>query len=304
MNKIVITGATSFIGVHLIDEWLKENCEIIAVVRPNTNNLQRIPNDKRVRIVELGMEDYDELPNYISEADYFYHLAWEGARAPYRDDKSMQNKNYEYTLNAFESAARIGCTFFMGSGSQAEYGLTSGLVDELYPCHPNTEYGREKLHACEVLSKKAKELNLKFIWIRIFSLYGKYDYNKTLIMSALEKCKNNELIEMTPCTQLWDYLNVADAAKAMKLFALNSCESGIYNIASGVHRPLREFVEEIKAVTNSESILAFGAVNYGASGPVNLTPNINKVKLALNWEPKIDFCGGIKQLCSVEYSDN
>lgn len=42
MKKIVITGATSFIGVHLIKEWIKSNCEIYAIVRPNSSNIGRI----------------------------------------------------------------------------------------------------------------------------------------------------------------------------------------------------------------------------------------------------------------------
>lgn len=296
--KIVITGATSFIGIHLIEEWIKESCEIFAVVRPNSNNISRLPQNEKLHIIEREMSEYDMLANDIKEANCFYHLAWGGARVPDRDDKNIQERNYICSLKAYDSAIKMGCTFFLGAGSQAEYGVTTGLVDESYPCNPNTEYGKEKLHTYQTLSARAKENNIRFIWTRIFSIYGKYDYSKTLIMTAIEKMKKNEPVEMTTCTQLWDYLNVEDLARAMKMFVFSNCENGIYNIASGDYRQLREFVEIIKSVIESTSELRFGEVGYGVNGLINLTPDVKKIKNALCWNPEIEFDDGIRRMIS------
>ena len=301
MKKIVITGATSFIGIHLIQEWLKEQCEIFAVVRPNSENIDRIPQNVKIHVMELEMLDYDKLPDIINKADFFYHLAWEGARVPYRDDKILQRKNYDCTLKAYEVAVKMGCNFFLGSGSQAEYGVMQGLVDETYPCNPITEYGKEKLHAYEELEKRTQESNIRFIWTRIFSIYGKYDYSKTLIMSAIDKMLRNEPVEMTLCTQLWDYLNVEDAARAMKMFALKQCDNGVYNIASGDYKALKEFVKIVKEVINSKSELKFGAVKYGTNGPTNLTPDVRKIMESLDWKPEVEFGEGIKKIVQCKF---
>lgn len=190
------------------------------------------------------MGDYDKLVKCIGRADAFIHLAWEGARVPHRDNAEMQQKNYECAITAMNSAKQLGCRVFLGSGSQAEYGKMEGDVTELSPCNPTTEYGKKKLLACAELSKIANNCGIRFVWTRIFSIYGKYDYSGTLIMSAIQKMKNNEPIEMTACTQLWDYLHVEDAAKAIVTLIENDNASGIYNIASGVKKPLRVFVEE------------------------------------------------------------
>ena len=124
----------------------------------------------------------------------------------------------------------------------------------------------------------------------------KYAIQETLIMSAIDKMKRNEPIEMTPCTQLWDYLNVEDASRAMKIFALIDCQNGIYNIASGDYKPLKEFVEEIKSALNSSSEPRFGAIPYGTNGPINLTPDVKKIKNALVWEPKIKFIKDVRKM--------
>ena len=296
MKKIIITGATGFIGVHLIKNWLEQDVEIYAVIRPHSKNAARIPRNSKVHVIELSMKEINKLSNIIDSADCFYHLAWEGARAPFRDDVNMQKNNYECALQAYETAKKMGCSFFLGSGSQAEYGLTNGLVDENYPCNPTTEYGKQKLNASRELLKRANNDGIKLIWTRIFSIYGPYDYPGTLIMTCIEKMKSNEPVELTQCTQLWDYLYVEDAARAMMLFAEKECESGVYIIASGEYRPLREYVEEIKRILGSSSILSFGAVPYGAQGPVNLTPNPEKTKKVLNWEVKHPFSENIDKM--------
>lgn len=300
MNRIVVTGATSFIGVHLIKEWMKQDCEIFAVVRPNSNNIDRVPIDAKIHILEMDMSEYDRITSCIAEADVFYHLAWEGARAPYRDDVEMQKKNYKCAVVAMEVANSLGCKLFLGSGSQAEYGVAKGTVDESYPCNPNTEYGRQKLNACIALAEKAEKYGMRFVWTRIFSIYGQYDYAGTLIMSSIDKMKNNEPVEMTECTQLWDYLHVQDAARAMIMFVENECPNGVYNIASGNYRPLKEFVKDIQKVLGSQSRLEFGAVPYGKNGPVNLEPNIEKIKKYLKWEPRIEFVEGLRRLVAED----
>ena len=296
MKKVVITGATSFIGINLIEKWLQESCDIFAIVRPNSKNINRLPKNDKIHVIQREMSEYGKLVEDIDSANIFYHLAWEGTRAPYRDNKEIQKKNYECALKAFDASVKMGCTFFLGTGSQAEYGSTIGVVDENYPCNPNTEYGKEKLHTYRTLTERAAENNIRFIWTRIFSIYGKYDYSKTLIMSTIDKMKINEPVEMTLCTQLWDYLNVEDAVEAMRLFADSECEDGVYNVASGDYRPLKEFVEVIKDVTGSQSELKFGAIEYGVNGPINLTPDVKKIKKTLNWIPKIDFEEGIKEI--------
>ncbi len=178
MKKVVVTGATSFIGVHIIKEYLKNNCEVIAVVRPNSKNLSRLSKNNLLTVVEMDMENIEQLIKKFNnkKIDVFYHLAWEGVRAPYRDDAILQNENYICAVKAMKTAKGLGCDIFIGSGSQAEYGKCIGKIDENYPAAPVTEYGKAKLKTYEKLKILAKENNIKFIWARVFSVYGIYDY--------------------------------------------------------------------------------------------------------------------------------
>lgn len=296
MTNVVITGATSFIGIHLINEWLKKDCIIYAIVRPNSERIKRITKSSRVKIIEKDMVNYDELYKHIDKADIFYHLAWEGARVPYRDNKDIQKTNYLCSVKAFECAQKLGCKLFVGAGSQAEYGKIVGSATESDECCPTTEYGKEKLHTYVTLASLAELYNMRFIWTRIFSLYGKYDYPETLIMSTIDKMKRDETIQMTEGTQLWDYLYVEDAAKALVRLAEIECENGIYNIASGQARTLKEYVEEIKEILGSKSTVLYGAIPYGSNGPIELQANVTKIRNALALKETVCFSDGIRNV--------
>lgn len=295
MSVIVITGATSFIGLHLLQAWLKENNTIYAVVRQGTPRKFLLPQDDRIHCLELNMDNYDKLPQLIAKADYFYHLAWEGTRAPQRDDTQMQYHNYECSLKAYRAAVNLGCQFFIGSGSQAEYGKMNGYVTEDSICNPVTEYGKQKLHTYQTLSDLAWKDSIHFIWTRIFSLYGPHDDPRTLLSSCMQKMLNNEPVPMTLCTQLWDFLYVGDATLAMRHLVLQNCVGGVYNLASGKIAPLKDFVVALKDILKSSSELKFGEIPYGPSGPVDLKPDINKI-LRTGWRAQTAFREGILKM--------
>lgn len=301
MKTVIVTGATSFIGVHIIKEYLEKNYPVIALVRPKSKNLDRLPKNNLLTVIEVQMEEIETLIEKIeiNKIDIFYHLAWEGVRIPYRDDKILQNRNYTNAINTMKVAIKLGCNTFIGAGSQAEYGKCVGKIDESYPAKPVNEYGKAKLKTYETLRKMAKENNMKFIWARIFSVYGIYDNKETMIMSTLAKMKRNESIQLTQCIQSWDYMYVEDLARAMYLLANTSCMDGIYNIASGESRLLKEFVIDMKDICKSDSDLLFGAIPYSNEGAIGFEPIVDKLKQNLGWSCKVSFKDGIKRILKL-----
>ena len=297
MIRILVTGATSFIGVHLINQLLNNGCKVYAVIRPNSNNISRLSKHKNLYIIEKKLKDLVSLQNDLEEKiDIFYHLAWDGTRAPYRDDAKLQESNYDAAVKAFELSIILGCKKFLGIGSQAEYGKTKGLITENYPTVPLTEYGKAKLKSFKTISDKAEENKIEFIWARIFSVYGKYDYDKTLIMSALEKMRVNDNLPLTLGTQNWNYLYVDDAALMLVYLGLFPCEDGGYNLASADNRKLKDYITELKNITKSKSRLQFGAVNYNSEGPVDFLPCIDKFSNNFKGFNFIPFREGILKL--------
>lgn len=282
----VITGATSFIGLELIRFLNFSGEEVIAICRKNSNKQVDIPCG--VRIVHASMEEYDELHKFINKADIFINLAWEGTGHLGRNLTNIQQDNVKNTLAAMSSAKKMGCKLFLESGSQAEYGTINTIIKEDTECHPFSEYGKAKLEVLKKGQLLSQELGLKYVHLRIFSIYGENDHPWTLFSTCIKKMKNDEDISLSDCTQYWNFLYVKDAVSLIyKLIKevisdkQHQCE--IYNLASNDTRVLKDFVLEMKNTTSSNSKLKFGEINV--SNRVNLQPSIEKLlKVIGNFE--------------------
>lgn len=275
--KFVITGATSFIGLELIKYLLVHKHTVTAVCRPNSKGTLSIP--KGVEIVTSEMCNYGELYNKITSAEVFINLAWGGTGQDGRNVVDIQNENITYTIDAMSAAKKMGCKLFLEAGSQAEYGSTTSPQREDSVCNPFSEYGKAKLKVNEELFALSETLDIKYIHLRIFSIFGENDHPWTLVMSAIDKMLKNEPVELSHCTQNWNFLYVKDAVRIITLLCENAVKEPtfsheVYNVASDDTRVLKDFVEEMKLLTKSQSELIYGAIT--PQNLVSLQPDIKK----------------------------
>lgn len=297
--RIVISGATSMIGAALTNRLLENNHEIIAVVRPNSKKIVVLKRSPNLSIVECNMEDYSELNNLIQgKVDVAISTAWNGTRGTDRNNEELQIENYKNSISFLEAMIAKGCTRFLTAGSQAEYGLwtkSEKLTEEEIP-NPNTQYGVYKLKFYEYAKEYCRSRGCKLIEPRFFSLYGPKDYEGTLVISTLNKMLENKPCELTECIQLWDFLYIDDAIDGLVKLVEDDVPEGIYNFGSGYSASLKEFVEQMKKITNSNSELRYGAIPYPSTGIVNVNPEVKKL-MKCGWIPKIEFKEGIKRIC-------
>ena len=216
MKRIVVTGATSMIGTALIEECIRHNIEVYAVVRAGSSKTKRLPESARIHQIECELEKLEELPAKITgECDTFFHIAWGNTGENRNSSTEQQSRNVFYTLKAVRAAHAMGCKRFIGAGSQAEYGpMDVPRIAPDSPVHPTTPYGASKLAANQLSSMLCKELGMEWIWPRIFSVYGIYEKETTMIASGLRKMLKGEKTEFTPAEQRWDYLYSKDAGRA------------------------------------------------------------------------------------------
>lgn len=295
MKEVIITGATSLVGVSLIDECLKNGVKVVALVRKGSKKLGRIPVSPLVRLVECDLCDMAELSADIS-ADVFYHFGWSHTDKASRKDPLLQEENIRFSLDALRLAERAGCRKFIGAGSQAEYGShPQGRTPPEAPLYPLEAYGAAKAAAGELCSFEAQRRGVDFAWVRIFSLYGKYELDSTLIQTTIKKMLNNEKCGFSPCTHRWDYLYSADAGRAFFLLGEKFHGNEAYCLGSGEERPLRDYITEMKAVIGSESELCFGELPYPEVKPTGFCADISKLTRDTGWKPQVGFSDGIKE---------
>lgn len=293
--RICITAANCFIGLPLVKKASSLGWEVIAVVRVGNKQKDYIGSIPNTKVVELNLENYDQLGEIVGKVDCTVLLTWNGTRGQTRLDEKLQESNYLYNMEAVKGLVTHGCGRIITAGSQAEYGIYNEVITEETECKPNTAYGKYKVKFFEEAHKYCQEKGVSLKEPRFFSLYGPGDYENTLIMSNINKMLANEECNMTPCTQMWDYLYIDDAIEGVIGLCSKDCPDGAYNFGSGDCRPLKEFVNEMKQVLKSDSELKFGAVPYTPAGVVSIQPNIDRLK-STGWEPKVSFSQGILKM--------
>ena len=299
----VVTGATGTIGMALIQELLKLNIAVTAMIRPDSGRrkrLEKFSSDPGFQIYECPMEQLCEADEkQIGNCDLFFYLAWSGTIGPERDDMELQLQNIRYTLDAVHLAKRLGCTAFIGAGSQAEYGRVEGKMKSDTPTFPEMGYGIAKLCAGQMSRLECAKLGMRHEWVRILSIYGPYDGETTMIISAIRKMLAGEVPEFSKGEQEWDYLYSEDAARAIAAVGLYGRDGRIYPIGSGQTRPLASYIETMRQAVGQASgenpQTAVGALPYRDRQVMYLCADIGELQQDTGFEPTVTFEEGIAE---------
>lgn len=301
-KAVVITGATGMIGIALIRKLTKENLRIYAIVNPDSKRIANIPKQDNVTVVECGLDEISRLPKKIGEKiEIFFHLAWGGTYGDARNDMSVQTENICAAVKAVKAAHELGCTTFLGVGSQAEYGRKSGKLSPDTPAFPENGYGMAKLCAGQMTRVMCSQLSMRHIWCRILSVYGPFDAARTMVMSGIVKLLNGEKPSYTKGEQQWDYLYCDDAANALYLAAAKGIDQSVYCIGSGQTRALAEYITAIRNAVDPKLEIGIGEIPYSENQVMYLCADIDSLKRDTGFEPTVTFEEGICR--TVEWAE-
>lgn len=303
----IITGATGVIGIALIKKCIKEELNVAVLVNPDSSRTSGIPESPFVKIIKCSVNEYGAIAGKLLEDDsyegsVFYHLAWKGTYGNIRNDRDIQEKNIEYTLEAVRLAARLKCRTFVGVGSQAEYGRVQGILKADTLTNPENEYGKAKLKAGNESRKLCCELGIKHVWARVLSIYGPHDGSRTMIMSTIGKLLLGEKPSLTKGEQMWDYLYADDAGEAVYLIGQKGIDGHIYPIGSGKARALKEYIEIMRNTIDPSLELGFGEVEYSDKQVMYLCADISELVKDTGFAVRTSFEEGIAK--TIEYVRN
>ncbi len=302
MKNIILTGATGFLGRNMVKCLCGHGYTVYAVVRPDSRNTGCLPLCDGLKIVYSPLDGLSQhMDEFPRECSAFYHFAWGGVNRSEINDEEIQNNNAALSEKVLGFAADIGCKVFIQAGSRSEYGLIDGKYSEDMECAPVVAYGRAKLRFSRFASGFCAANGIQYINPRIFSVYGYDDHPWSLIYTAVNKMLKNEPMDLSLCTQSWNFMDVRDACDLMLTFyekhhLIPPDDNGIFNVATDDIRPLREFINEIRTITHSSSRLNFGAFRQTADSTYSVIPDMTKTYAVFDWRPKVTFDEGIRYM--------
>lgn len=238
--RVLVTGASGFIGRHVLRELGKSDANVTAVTR-NAARLRDFANVCELRELDLRSLVAADIED-IASHDVLIHLAWDGLpnyRSLHHFERELPS---QYAF--LSSVVRAGLKSLLVTGTCFEYGKQSGPLSETLPCSPDNPYGFSK----DCLRKQIEFLKeiqgFNVAWARLFYMYGD-GQAETSLLSQLRVAveRGDTQFNMSGGEQLRDFLPVTEVARIIVALALQRQDIGVVNVCSGRPQSVRSLVE-------------------------------------------------------------
>lgn len=262
MKKIILTGATGFIGNAVLRELIKHDIQVIAISR--SKEPENIPDSPLVHYISCELADMKEmlLSSDIKDVDTFYHFGWMGTAGSMRADTKLQLDNAQWTVEALESAHALGCKRFVCAGSIMEHETMAAAYTQGNRPGLGYIYGGGKVIAHIMCMSVAAKLGIDLIWPAITNAYGEGEVSPRLVNTTIRKCIHGEAPQFTAGTQNYDFVYIDDVARAFYLIGEKGKPFHEYLIGSGQAKALKEFLLEMQAAIAPNLDFVFGDIPF------------------------------------------
>lgn len=271
MKKVLVTGATGFIGRHVVADLLRRGYDVVAT----STDSDAHPFD---------FTDFDNSVNYyeyFGRPDKVIHLAWQGL--PNYKSLFHFEVNLPLHYSFLKNIVTNGCRDVTVAGTCFEYGMKEGRLSEDMPTDPHNPYALAKDSLRRFLTELQKTVPFVFRWVRLFYMYGKGQNSKSLFSqldAALEK--NESVFNMSGGEQVRDYLPVEQVAVYICDIALQDKITGIINCCSGVPITVKSLVEKYLMEKGKAIKLNLGYYPYPDYEPMSFWGDNSKLQSILN----------------------
>lgn len=308
MKKVMVTGATGFIGKFLIRELINQNIETIGLVRTGTKRLESIA-DLPIRIVECNIADYKTIPERIIDRDIdtVFHIAWQGVSDMDAGNQKIQIQNLQSTLDLIDAMHEMNIKTFVGCGSMHEQEALIEIAEDKVISNMSYMYKAAKTATHWMGKAKCGNYGIRFFW-PLINTYGEEEMSNRLINTVIRKIFAGESPRLSMGTQYYDFVHVSDVARALILIADKGIDGSNYTIGSGDAKPLKEFLLVVGNVANhlngdTNIPLGFGEIK---SNIINLPKNIfdiENLNADTGFLPLISFEEGIERTAKWIYEN-
>jgi nucleoside-diphosphate-sugar epimerase len=284
--KILVTGATGFVGNHVIKGLLQEGISVVATSR-NPQKAQEYDWFSQVTYLPSDLEvspatNYDD---FFGNPTHVIHLAWEGL--PNYKDLFHFERNLPHSYHFVKNLVENGVQNITITGTCFEYGMQNGCLSEDLLTNPQNPYGIAKDTLRKYLEVLQQKMPFHLKWIRLFYMYGQGQSEKS-ILSQLDRAldKQESSFNMSGGEQLRDYLPIEVVANKIIRLTLHSQTNGVFNCCSGQPISIRQLVENHLASKQQNIKLNLGHYPYPDYEPMAFWGDNTKYNEVINHDSR------------------
>lgn len=294
MTRVLLTGASGFVGSHMARHLVQEGHEVYALVRDRSDMSRLHDVQESLHLVWGDLLDGEAVAQAIALArpEACLHVAWYAEPGVYL--RSPLNIQYiGASLALATKLAEAGCRRMVVAGTCAEYDASYGYLSETTPTGPVTLYAASKVALQTVLAKLAEQIELSVAWARIFYIYGPRENPKRFVPDIITTMLRGEPTRTTLGEQVRDYVHVEDVASGLWALAQSDLD-GVVNLGTGVPVTNRQIVEQVGRILNRPDLVKLGDMPYRAGDPMFICADNHLIRERTGWRPKYDIGSGLR----------
>ena len=299
-KKILVTGATGFIGKNLV-ESLKEKFEVYALI------LDEKEKNVIPQIDYIFWETFFDRENEVKtldgkklgKIDTVIHLASYGVNPKDNDIDKMIESNINLTKDLILNLERVSCKNIIFTGSGFEYGDKGKIkLKEDMELNPFSLYGATKVSAFLIGKKLCESLGINYINLRLFNIFGEYEGSNRLIPQIINNYLEGKELNFTAGNQVRDYLYIKDIIEVYEMILeKNIYNNETYNVCSSEEVTIKEFITKVAyTIGINKNSLNFGTIPSRKEEALYIVGDNSKLKREFNWNRKYSYEFGIKNI--------
>ncbi len=296
---VLVTGATGFVGSHLVRRLLHDGCEVHAVCR-ETSDFHRIPDlERRLHKHVVPLSDFDRLRATLKsvQPERIFHLAAATVVAGATGSVAeLIEVNLLGTVNLIDAAECVPYRGLVTTGDSFEYTASRLPLRENQHCRPDSVHGISKLGATLYAQSVARERRRPILTLRLFSTYGPGDNPRRLVPRVVEGALDGSQIRLSRREIERDWVYVDDVVNLYVEAAERAAElrGGVFNAGSGKGTPIGEIVDMILAIVGSAANPEWGVFAAPAHDATPWVADMERTFGALAWRPAVSFDEGLR----------
>ena len=296
----LVTGASGFIGRHLVEALLAKGRRVLALCRPNSE----LPQHWRGKVERIDCEDWslDAISAVLGDRRFscLFHLAAYGVVPTDRDASVMFRVNADLPEDLVRLCAGHGAAMVL-AGTSAEYARPQGklCLTEDAALEDEKSYGASKSAGSLRAVARARELGVPLRVLRLFNVYGPGEAPHRLLPSLVRGLTRGQRIALSEGRQIRDFVYVGDVVEALLAAAAHLRTNGtapdvIWNVATQTGRSVREFAEiTARSVGKGSALLGFGDLPMRPDEIDWLVGSAERIRAATGWVARHSLEQGI-----------
>lgn len=295
--KVLVTGASGFIGGAVIKKLTQQRIPFVAIGRSCPETVA----EENFISIDLSSQTIASLTKVLKsvECTHLLHLAW--FVKPNQFWEAPENMDWvAYSLTLFRAFHAAGGNIIVSTGSCAEYGNSKEVLSEAHnEGTPNTLYGTAKLSLNNIAGVWAKKHDVGFRWARIFFAYGPGMPSAKLIPSLMRCLEGSEPVFSVNALDKRDFIFIDDIAQAM-LCLLTTRNNGTFNVCNEIGHSVVDILNMLQGFTGFDASEIKAIANENT---LNL-PIVGRNGLLkeIGWQPKYDLASGLKRMVTAHKS--